>query len=325
MKLAKVSIIIPVYNIEKYLERCLDSVLAQSYTNLEVLVVDDGSTDQSLMLLERYARQDARVSVIQKANGGQASARNLALKQASGDYILMVDGDDYILPHLVAECVEVLESGVDIVVFDYYTLNKKKEQNYTSVGNSPITAGTAPWNKMYVANLWQDVFFPEGYWYEDLGVVPFVMMKSIQTCKIDRAFYVYDQSREDSQTNTVNIARYYDILAVLEHLEQQVDGLPGRQTDMVAAMYIEQLGYVMTLNKSQYIKEKKERRIFLKTMQKKLEKKCPDWYIVAHKPESKKLKLMRRMAMKSYFKGYFLLGDMFYIWPKKIKERRSRE
>ncbi|WP_430536121.1 glycosyltransferase family A protein [Listeria rocourtiae] len=325
MKLTKVSIIIPIYNIEKYVERCLDSVLAQYYTNLEVLVVDDGSTDQSLMLLEKYARQDPRVLIITKTNGGQASARNLAMKQASGDYILMVDGDDYILPELVGECVKILESGADIAVFDYLTRNKKNEQNYTRVGSSPITAGTAPWNKMYAAHLWQDVFFPEGYWYEDVGVVPFVMMRSKKTSKIDKAFYVYDRSREDSQTNTVNVARYYDIIAVLEYLKKQVDRLPTKQADTVTGMYVEQLGYVMALGKSQYIQNKKERRIFLQTIQKVLEKKCPDWYTMSHKPENKQLKRMRRMAIKAYFKGFFLLGDMLYSWPKKIKERRWSE
>ncbi|EUJ25402.1 glycosyltransferase family 2 protein [Listeria cornellensis] len=264
MTAAKVSIIIPIYNIEKYVERCLDSILAQSYQNFEVLAVDDGSTDHSGMLLKRYVDQDTRVSIIQKPNGGQASARNLALTQASGDYILMIDGDDYILPNLLEKCVAELEKGADMVVFDYLSLDKKKQKHYVSVGSSPITASTAPWNKMYAAHLWKDTFFPEGYWYEDLGVVPFLLLKSQKTCKINEAFYVYDQSREDSQTNTISLARYLDILAVLDYLKQQVGRLPEAHTTMISGMYLEQLGYVMTLNKSRNIQNKKERQAFLK-------------------------------------------------------------
>ncbi|MBC1795712.1 glycosyltransferase family 2 protein [Listeria booriae] len=325
MTAAKVSIIIPIYNIEKYVERCLDSILAQSYQNFEVLAVDDGSTDQSGALVKRYADQDTRVSIIKKPNGGQASARNLALRQAKGDYILMIDGDDYILPNLLEKCISELTKGADIVVFDYLSLDKKQQQHYVSVGSSPITAGTAPWNKMYAAHLWQNIVFPEGYWYEDLGVVPFLLLKSKQTCKINEAFYVYDQSREDSQTNTINLTRYLDILVVLNYLKQQVETLPEAHKDTISSMYLEQLGYVMTLNKSQNIQNKKDRHAFLGKMQQELEIACPNWYSITHKPENTKLKMMRRMAIKAYFNGHFLLGDILYIWPKKLKEIGARE
>ncbi|MBC2369586.1 glycosyltransferase family 2 protein [Listeria booriae] len=325
MTAAKVSIIIPIYNIEKYVERCLDSILAQSYQNFEVLAVDDGSTDQSGALVKRYADQDTRVSIIKKPNGGQASARNLALSQAKGDYILMIDGDDYILPNLLEKCISELTKGADIVVFDYLSLDKKQQQHYVSVGSSPITAGTAPWNKMYATHLWQNIVFPEGCWYEDLGVVPFLLLKSKQTCKINEAFYVYDQSREDSQTNTINLTRYLDILVVLNYLKQQVETLPEAHKDTISSMYLEQLGYVMTLNKSQNIQNKKDRHAFLGKMQQELEIACPNWYSITHKPENTKLKMMRRMAIKAYFNGHFLLGDILYIWPKKLKEIGARE
>ncbi|MBC2324962.1 glycosyltransferase family 2 protein [Listeria booriae] len=320
MEAVKVSIIIPVYNIEKYVERCLDSILAQTYPHFEVIVVDDGATDRSAQLAAKYVLRDTRVRLLHKTNGGQASARNLGLGQANGEYLLMVDGDDYLLPDLLEKCVEKLELGADIVVFDYFSLNHKQQQNYVAVGTSAITAGTAPWNKMYRRALWQDVFFPEGLWYEDLGVVPFVLAKAGNVCKIDEAFYVYDQSREESQTNTVNTARYKDILQVLAHLQRQIATLPDMQTDLMAGMYLEQLGYVMTLSKSSTIKNKSERRFFLQVMQQELEKVCPHWAELTHKPESRQLKKIRRLAMRCYFRGYFLLGDMLYVWPKKLKQ-----
>ncbi|EUJ48383.1 glycosyltransferase family 2 protein [Paenilisteria rocourtiae] len=320
MAFAKVSIIIPVYNIEKYIARCLDSVVAQTYPHFEVLVVDDGSTDQSGAVIEQYLHEDERIQWIRKANGGQASARNLALQKASGDYILMVDGDDAILPNLLENCVSKLNQGADIVLFDYMTLSKKGQQQYISVGTSAISAGTAPWNKMYRTTLWQDTFFPEGCWYEDLGIVPYVLLKAKHICKIDKALYVYDQSRENSQTNTVNTTRYTDILRVLTHLKQLVETLPDTHTSFVQGMYLEQLGYVMALSKSQHISDKTERRAFLQMMQAELEKVCPQWFHMAHRPESIVMKNMRRMAIKAYFRGHFLLGDMLYVWPKKLKQ-----
>ncbi|MBC1333327.1 glycosyltransferase family 2 protein [Listeria booriae] len=324
MAFAKVSIIVPVYNIEKYITRCLDSILAQTYPHYEVLVVDDGSTDQSGVLLDKYVQKDKRIKVIRKTNGGQASARNAALQKVSGDYILMVDGDDSISADLLENCVAKLNEGADIVVFDYRTVNKKGQQQYVSVGPSAISAGTAPWNKMYQASLWKATFFPEGCWYEDLGVVPYIMLRAKHICKIDEAFYIYDQSRENSQTNTVNATRYKDILQVLAHLKQQVETLPNVHTAFVQGMYLEQLGYVMTLSKSQFILEKKERRAFLQVMQTELEKVCPNWFHLRHRSESIVMKSLRRRAIKAYFRGHFLLGDMLYVWPKKLKKMGVR-
>ena len=94
----KISVIVPVWNAHEYLKRCVDSILGQTYQNLEVLLVDDGSSDDSLAICEAYAEKDERIRVFHKENGGQASARNYALERATGDYIGFVDNDDWILP-----------------------------------------------------------------------------------------------------------------------------------------------------------------------------------------------------------------------------------
>lgn len=119
-----VSVIVPVYNVEKYLPRCLDSLVGQTYGNLEILTVDDGSTDGSRAICESYAARDRRVKVIHKANGGVSSARNAGLDAATGDYIGFVDSDDFVEPDMFAYLVGLAEeTGADVTqcgFFDCY-------------------------------------------------------------------------------------------------------------------------------------------------------------------------------------------------------------
>ena len=107
----KVSVIVPVYNVEQYLARCLDTVLAQTYENLEVICVNDGSTDNSLNILEHYARFDSRIKIVNKENGGLGSARNAGIKEAEGKYILFLDSDDYIASFAVEHLVKNAEKN----------------------------------------------------------------------------------------------------------------------------------------------------------------------------------------------------------------------
>lgn len=119
MKNPLVSIIIPVYNVENYLDRAINSIKAQKYQNYEVLMVDDGSTDNSLSILEEYAATDQRVRVFTKRNGGAGSARNLGLDNANGKYIYFMDPDDEILPELLSDNVSLIERyQSDLIMFD---------------------------------------------------------------------------------------------------------------------------------------------------------------------------------------------------------------
>ena len=117
----KVSVIIPVYCVEKYIRECVDSVLAQTFTDYEIILVDDGSSDRCGEICDEYAKKDARVTVVHKTNGGLSDARNFGMAQASGELIYFLDGDDWIDDKLL-ECVTArMELGYDLVVFNYYT------------------------------------------------------------------------------------------------------------------------------------------------------------------------------------------------------------
>ena len=117
----KISVIIPVYNTEKYLKECVESVLAQTYHNLEILLINDGATDSSPQICESYAKQDARIKLIHKENGGLSDTRNTGIKQCSGDYVLFLDSDDYWDdPKMVEKLADQMQQyPVDILNFRY--------------------------------------------------------------------------------------------------------------------------------------------------------------------------------------------------------------
>ena len=124
----KVSVIIPVYNVEKYLTKCLVSVINQTYSNLEIILVDDGSTDSSGKICDEFAEKDARIHVIHKENMGLSSARNEALVISTGEYICFVDSDDFICENLIAESIAKLEeTDSDVCMFSHFTTDGKSE------------------------------------------------------------------------------------------------------------------------------------------------------------------------------------------------------
>ena len=123
----RISVIVPIYNTEKYLARCIESILCQTYTNLEIILVDDGSTDKSGDICDFYARKDNRVKVVHKENGGAAAARNFALNMVTGQYIGFVDSDDYTDIEMYQKLYEkAKQENADIVVCGYYGV---QEQN----------------------------------------------------------------------------------------------------------------------------------------------------------------------------------------------------
>ena len=116
MELEKISVIVPVYKVEKYLKRCVESIVQQTYQNIEIILVDDGSPDRCPEMCDEYARRDARIKVIHKSNGGLSDARNVGLRIATGEFILYVDSDDYIELDACERLLKGMKKGVDLVV-----------------------------------------------------------------------------------------------------------------------------------------------------------------------------------------------------------------
>lgn len=184
----KISVIIPVYNVEKYLKFCLDSVLEQSYKNLEIILIDDGSTDGCGKICDEYALIDNRIKVIHKINGGLADARNVGLKSATGDFIGFLDSDDYIYPTFYEELYGIIQKyNSDIAECEFMRINveniesckkiiEKENENKNVVENvnnniqalsllygarlNPYLKKVVVWNKLYRKSVLKDIVFP---------------------------------------------------------------------------------------------------------------------------------------------------------------------
>ena len=229
----KYSIIIPVYNVEKYIDRCLNSILDQSYENYEVIIVNDGSPDNSIDIIKKYTKKDKRFKVFTKENGGLSDARNYGVEQASGDAIVFVDGDDYVNPDLLLRINEEFEISRDIDVVRYQlrlvddNYNVFEQPGYLVFSNLPSTESY----KLLLKNVYVDVawgyayrreFFirnkfkyAKGRIHEDLGLTHLILVKAKSISSIDYVGYNYVQ-REGSIISTYNrkqnLRKVYDTL-----------------------------------------------------------------------------------------------------------------
>lgn len=215
MNKSKVSVIVPVYNSASYLRECLDSVTKQTYKNIEIICIDDGSTDGSAYILKDYLRKDDRFKLIQQTNHGPGSARNTGIDRATGDYIFFVDSDDIIHSKALERFVFLAEkTDADVICGQFISLNSakdKKESNLNTpyrVENNPLSLFTtrkvatpiSVWNKLFKRNVFKERrFIPEIY-YEDFPLI-FSVFSDIKSCVLtDCASYFY-------RRNNVSIMR----------------------------------------------------------------------------------------------------------------------
>lgn len=204
-----VSIIVPVYNVEKYIYGCITSILTQTYDNLQVILVDDGTPDNSGKICDDFAQKDNRVSVIHKANGGLSSARNAGLDIAKGDYIIFVDSDDYLADNAVEILVAANEKyGADFVQFYMIHTNneeyskKHADENYNAEMLTDIKqmfwkmyntvgSGESACTKLYKREMFDGLRFKEGIIHEDTHFVTLLIQKTKRALYLDSKLYYY--------------------------------------------------------------------------------------------------------------------------------------
>lgn len=229
-----ITAIIPVYNVEKYLNECIESVLNQTYKDLEIILINDGSTDNSGKICDEYAKADSRIKVIHKENGGLSSARNAGIEVATGDYYTFIDSDDYITHDMTEQLLYALEStGADISVCKI-TENENEVQN--TVTNSIMvytkkqtlkfiltekTILTVACGKLYKKELFDNIRYPEGKIYEDLGTTYKLVELSEKIALADVEKYYYRTNPESiTKVNFAN--KNLDYFEIAEELQNYV-------------------------------------------------------------------------------------------------------
>ncbi len=222
-----ISIIVPVYNVGQYLDRCMTSILQQTYRRLEIILVDDGSTDSSPAKCDAYARKDSRVSVIHKPNGGLSDARNAGLAVASGDYIGYVDSDDWIEPDMYERMHQACAAhGAQLAVCRYFC--EYKDHTVAGGGGSVVPLSrealleiyisgheeyviyNSVWSKLFHRDLVSGALFPKGRNSEDIMYTTRAFCKVERAVYLDQCFYHYVLDREGSIMNEADNKRMFD-------------------------------------------------------------------------------------------------------------------
>lgn len=227
----KISVIVPVYNTEKYLSKCINSLVNQTLKDIEIIFIDDGSTDNSKNIIQEYAKNDKRIKYFYKENGGQATARNLGLEKAIGEYILFIDSDDFIDKNMLNIMYNIAKSNnLDIVYSDYYIYysedNKKIEKSVKIKTNNDIInyilSAPSPCNKLFRRDflIEQRFKFPEGIIYEDFASIPALGINDPKIEYIEKPLYYYVQSENSTMRNTEYKPKFENIFEAIENLKK---------------------------------------------------------------------------------------------------------
>lgn len=219
----KISVIVPIYKVEPYLRKCVDSILAQTYQNLEIILVDDGSPDNCGAICEEYAEQDTRIKVIHKQNGGLSDARNAGLDVMTGKYVAFVDSDDWIMPRMYETLLQMLKQFQADMAFGAVADDLEQGGRVTTVkvsnyGDEPFSEGVveamrryfhgswAAWDKLYKADLFRDIRYPVGEINEDEAIVLQLLSKCTRVCYTNEVFYHYMRRPSSGSITAANFS-----------------------------------------------------------------------------------------------------------------------
>lgn len=216
-----ISIIVPCYNVEKYIERCITSIKEQTINNFEVLLIDDGSTDDTKKVIYKLIENDSRFKYYYKENGGLSDARNFGLKKIKGKYVCFVDSDDYVEKEYLEKLYnEIIDNDVQISICD---IKRVYDTEFTIDNIDEFKVKTcmkpAAWNKMFLKDLFNDIEFPTSKWYEDLGTTPKITMQ-YKYHIIKEPLYNYVQN-SSSIMHTYD-DRIFDIYEIIENVEKYI-------------------------------------------------------------------------------------------------------
>ncbi len=256
-----ISVIVPIYNIENYLTKCLNSLAAQTFKDVEFILVDDGSTDKSGEIAESYT-SDKRFHIFHTENRGLSAARNYGMEKAQGEYLMFVDGDDWVVPEFcMTPYTAMIQNNADMVVFQAFSPKKRKAQNnFNQMKTQTIidkidsfkvyeTCRTVAWNKLYKKELFQGIHYPDGKVFEDVATTHKLIHAAQRIVVLSDALYCYvyrknsishtylSTDREDGFIAAEN--RYVDLISY---------GFP--KEEHIYKLYEFAIGYLACVNPS---------------------------------------------------------------------------
>ena len=306
----KISIIIPVYNVEKYIEKCITSLINQTISEIEFIFVNDGSPDNSVNIIKKWMEKDKRIKLINKENGGQASARNLGLVEAKGEYISFLDSDDYVKEEMYEKMYnKAKEHDLDIVICNYFLTYKDKivaaKNNITTKlekvisPNEYILLTPSPWNKIIRKSYLEELNFkfPEGIIYEDYASIPTLVLNKPKVLYINDCLHYYVQSESSTTRNQEYKEKYENIFLATKYLYDK----------MINKGYNEELEYLITyhflyLASLNFLKYKKYKNI--DKIANDMKSYFPKWYknkLVLSKFTKSEILYMKLFYHKQYF------------------------
>lgn len=304
-----ISIIVPVYNADQYIERCIKSILSQIYSNIEVILVDDGSSDKSPIICDSYAATYSNIYVIHQKNAGVSVARNVGIQNSQGEWICLVDADDYISEHFIQELMELCKENNCECAVCHYVITKESHCKFDLVKDTRIVSGseavieqfgsnstiqTLAWNKLYQRYLFDGTHYPEGKINEDVFTTHELLYKAKRVVVSSSKLYAYYQSDMSIMRGEFSIKR----LDILKAYLYRID-------------YYEKLGEVDIMNMTQraYCN-----RLF-----------DAYWICVRFLPKEKEIhQELRRQAKETYrivrkIRGYIDLSKKRY-WMMRLKQ-----
>lgn len=338
-----ISIIVPVYNVEKYLEKCLNSIINQTYKNIEIICIDDGSPDNSIYILNRFAKKDKRIKIIRQKNQGLSAARNIGINNATGKYIIFVDSDDWLeLNTLELLYEKLLVKEFDFICFGVFKNFENVEErvfqniseNYEdgliffkeSYLKNCFTASAC--NKIYLKDFLVEnlIYFTRGKLYEDLLFTFECLKNSKNIGVIKTPLYHYFIKRENSITNKIN-KKDLDALFIVEEIEKK---LIDKNKEFVESLEFRE--YIFSwLSKATVIKTIFNTKLFDKTNDKII-----DFYLNNYKYKeycdflvNKKTKRKYKVLIKLLYSNLFLskvlikVNEYKILLFRKIKYRRK--
>ena len=282
----KITIIIPFYNVENYIEKCINSVKAQTFTDFECILIDDKSPDPSLNIALKLIKDDSRFKIIQHTeNKGQGGARNTGLDSAKGEWIAFLDSDDYLeKDFLLTMYNEAIKKDIDIVICKYKSITSEGKEvglnksllngvysNNKELLDFFLTYPT-PWNKLYRKQLWDNIRFPEKLYYEDLATIFQPLLKAYKVKFIEKALVCYNL-RQGSTTKHFSRRQLSDKIAIFSIIKQKLEekGVENKD-ELLRFVYLLHIVYLTCCDVIQFNTEVTKKEMF-KELQKTWDKK----------------------------------------------------